>query len=45
MQQLAKIEEGNWETHRRMETMQASIANMETIVKCVLSEQGEIQKW
>jgi uncharacterized protein YukE len=44
-QLIAKIEEGNRETHRRMETMQVSMANMEATVKGVLKEHGEFQKW
>jgi uncharacterized protein YukE len=44
-QLLAKIEEGNRETHRRMETMQASMANMESTVKGVMKEHTEFQKW
>jgi uncharacterized protein YukE len=44
-QLIAKIEEGNRETHRRMETMQASMMNMEAMVKGVLKEHGEFQRW
>jgi hypothetical protein len=44
-QLIAKIEEGNRETHRRMEAMQVSMANMEAMVKGVLKEHGEFQKW
>jgi uncharacterized protein YukE len=47
-QLIAKIEEGNRETHRRMETMQASMANMEATtrrVKGVLKEHDEFQRW
>jgi hypothetical protein len=44
-QLLAKIEEGNQETHRRMELVQSSIASMESTMKGVIAEQGEIQKW
>jgi hypothetical protein len=45
MQILAKLEEGNRETHRRMENMQKTMANMETTVKTVMAEQGEFRKW
>jgi hypothetical protein len=45
MQILAKLEEGNMETHRRMENMQKTMVNMETIVKSVMDEQGEFRKW
>jgi hypothetical protein len=44
-QLLAKIEEGNRETHRRMELVQGALGNMETVVKSVMSEQGDLQKW
>jgi hypothetical protein len=44
-QLLAKIEEGNKETHRRMDSMQAAINNMEATMKGVLTEQGDVQKW
>jgi hypothetical protein len=44
-QLLAKIEEGNRETHRRMEMMQASMANMEATVKGVMKEHIEFQRW
>jgi hypothetical protein len=44
-QLLAKIEEGNRETHRRMELVQSSIGSMESTMKGVIAEQGEIQKW
>jgi hypothetical protein len=44
MQILANLEEGNRETHRRMENMQKTMANMETTVKSVMAEQGEFQK-
>jgi hypothetical protein len=43
-QLLAKIEEGNRETHRRMELVQSSIGSMESTMKGVIAEQGEIQK-
>ncbi|XP_035818132.1 F-box domain containing protein isoform X1 [Zea mays] len=42
---LARIEEGNRETHRRMEEMKVSMSGMETTVRSVLMEQGEFQKW
>lgn len=42
---LARIEEGNQEKWRMMDTMQATIENMESSVKSVLSEQGDLQKW
>jgi hypothetical protein len=42
---LAQIEEGNRETHRRMEEMKVSMSGMETMVRSVLMEQGEFQKW
>jgi hypothetical protein len=35
-QLLAKIEEGNKETHRRMEVMPAEIRNMESTLKSVM---------
>jgi hypothetical protein len=38
---LARIEEGNWETHRRMEEMKVSMSGMETTVRSVLMEQCE----
>ena len=38
MQILAKLEEGNRETHRRMENMQKTMANMQTTVKSVMAE-------
>jgi hypothetical protein len=41
-QLLAKIEEGNRETHRRMELMQGALGNMETAVKGVMSEQEDL---
>jgi hypothetical protein len=44
-QLLVKIEEGNRETHRQMELMQGALGNMETVVKGVMSEQGDLQKW
>ena len=44
-QLLAKIEEGNKETHRRMEAIQGAVGNMEAAVKVVMMEQGAIQKW
>nr|ACG33732.1 hypothetical protein [Zea mays] len=44
-QLLAKIEEGNKATHRRMETVQASLAMVEATVKNMMKEQGEFQKW
>jgi hypothetical protein len=42
---LVKIEEGNRETHRRMELVQSLIRSMESTMKGVIVEQGEIQKW
>jgi hypothetical protein len=44
-QLLAKIEEGNKETHRRMETIQSSMASVEATVKGMMKEQGEFRKW
>ncbi|NP_001142693.1 uncharacterized protein LOC100384518 isoform 1 [Zea mays] len=44
-QLLAKIEEGNKETHRRMEAIQGAVGNMEAAVKVVMTEQGDLQKW
>jgi hypothetical protein len=44
-QLLAKIEEGNKETHRRMEVMQASMVTVETTVKGLMKEQGELRRW
>lgn len=43
-QLLAEIEEGNRETHRRMELVQSLIGSMESTMKGVIVEQGEIQK-
>jgi hypothetical protein len=42
---LAKIEEGNKETHPRMEVTQTAIGNMESTVKSVMGEQVEFQRW
>lgn len=42
---MAKIEEGNKETHRRMETVQASLATVEATMKGMMKEQGEFRKW
>jgi uncharacterized protein YukE len=44
-QLIAKIEEGNRGTHRRMETMHASMGNMEATVKGDLKEHDEFQRW
>ncbi|XP_008668797.1 uncharacterized protein [Zea mays] len=44
-QLLAKIEEGNKETHRRMEAIQGAVGNMEAAVKVVMTEHGDLQKW
>jgi hypothetical protein len=42
---MAKNEEGNKETHRRMETVQASLATVEATMKGMMKEQGEFRKW
>jgi hypothetical protein len=44
-QLLMKIEEGNKETHRRMELMQGAVGNMESAMKLVVAEQGDLQEW
>jgi hypothetical protein len=45
-QLLAKIEEGNKETHRSMEAMQASMVTVEAMAKgMMMKDQGEFRRW
>jgi hypothetical protein len=42
---MAKIEEGNREIHRRMDSMQSAMANLEATVKDLGTDQSDSQKW
>ena len=44
-QLMAKIDEGNKETCRHMEAIQASMEKMEATIQALLSDLSEFQRW
>lgn len=44
-QLFAKVEEGNLDARRCMETIQTCMTNMEATVKGVMKDHDEMQKW
>jgi hypothetical protein len=44
-QLFTKVEEGNLDAHRCMETIQTFMTNMEATMKGVMKDHDEMQKW